>query len=94
MYLTSHAQSDLDQDLWFTGITIGVDLGLGDPRLAFRGTPSRVPGFVGKRRVEPRDHDAICIKVERISLGDEKVKALPFRKGELMPQEMKPKTPR
>lgn len=94
IYLTRQPWLDLDDEPWFQGITTGANLGIGDPRLAFRTFFANTRAAAGKRRMDAREHVAIYIKAWNAWILGQKIKLLAFRKGAVMPRVAEPKTSR
>jgi len=92
IYVTGLLHPEFDEEPWFHGITTGANLDIGDPRLVFR-TFFANTRAAGKRQANNREHIAIYIKAWNAWVSGRKVKVLSFRKGELMPRAIRPKTP-
>lgn len=85
IHVTREAAPSADWSSWNEGILTGANLGLGDPRLAFRNFFANTRAQSGKRRVDAQEHMAIYIRGWNYWVQGQSRKYLMYRSGDPMP---------
>ena len=89
-YVTSTARPEIDQEAWYTGLTTGANLPVGDPRLALIKTMRSLAGGKStRRRDDSRVHLFYYVKAWNAWVRGRSIKLLRMSPREKAPQPTK-----